>query len=404
MGNKKESFSSSLLFSVRLVLSAAFIVMFISNGLLILFTEEDVGKIVFKILIILFCCVVLFFLSMYVVAQKIGNLVRPLDRLVGCSEDDSLYCGIDPGNFEKLAEKAQKANDMYKQVYEELDETKKNLEEAQKENQKITKDASDSIEKAAWMSSNIKNKTNRLNQYSSKEQEYLDDIIRESTLTKKMKNEIYVDSVSLKKSIYEARRMNSDNSDIYDELKKSYGQLVNMLNESADFIDDIFSELSSFQSGASQLNILSVNTSLDFSRAGASNMTTVMALDEIKKMSVKLNEKADEISMMIIKLKNTTKLAVNQADYSFDQTETSFNIFVDSDSRISKITDKTDYFIDKIDELLDNVAIIISSTYELNNIYDTKIRELDNIRKTNDELSFALKNIGEDVNGNFEDN
>lgn len=394
MFSKKESFANDIIRPICMWLGAAFFVMFIASSILFAVTEASTSMMLIKIGVSLILYIILFAVLIMVLSKEIVEKFKPLDTLISGLTDDSIRIYGDTKDLGDFAESIKKAQKKYERLSKELTSTRKDLDDIQNENEKLSSHIDSSIDKAMINASTIDQKNNKLLLFNEKEKNLLSDISSEAVNIKKRKNSLYELSTSLNQNIGDVNRTTEDIKNDYEELNDTFNVLSGMLNESAELLDSIFSELAVLQSSCSQINLYSMNTSLEYARSGGMNLSVSNALDEIKSMSKKLNEKSDEIALLLIRAKNSVKLAVEQAEFATDRSDMSKKSFNDTKVKIDKISDKTEGFLAVLDELLENVGALSGFVYDLNTVHENREKNMNELYAQNNELRNALESMG----------
>jgi methyl-accepting chemotaxis protein len=200
---------------------------------------------------------------------------------------------------------------------------------------------------------------------------------------------------SIKKSVNDCNLYCEDTVADLTDAKNAHEVLKDMLDKSQNMMDDIYSELTLLQSMCSQINLYAMNTALDASRSGGYSLSVTAALGEIKEMSGRLNEKSDNLALLIIQEKNAIKLAFDQADFGDGEIEMGLKSFNQARGQIKTISDEADRLVKSFDELMDNVYSLTGFTQELYAYNGKKTRMIKNINETDDKLARQITRMYE---------
>ena len=393
-----SNLSKDIISTIRLYLSLTFIVTFFSGAALLFITEETVYDFLIKGSILFGAYLLLFALLMYFISKKIKKSFKPLDKLVDGLNDDSIRIYGDTLDLKSFADSVRKAQRSYEKIKDELDDTKKDLDDVASENLRLTEDANKKINKALDISNLLSHKNVLLDKYTEDEKQIILDILSETEEIKKRKNIIYDESLRLGNDILDINRGKSDISQDYEELTDAFNIVDKTLAETAELIDTIFSEITQIQSVASQMDLYAMNTSIELARNGNVNPSVSTALAEINTLASNLNKKSDELALLVIRIKNSTKLSHDQSVFCEEQIDLSQKSFNGMSQKIDIISDKTRSFVDSIDDLLINISAMTSYAYQLNGIHETLDENRAGVRSTSNQLIEHLE--GADSNNN----
>ena len=276
--------------------------------------------------------------------------------------------------FLPIEENLQKTLDENKSLYNQLEDKINEMDEIYKREASL----SDSFEGAKADYNRTKEASlsyaGELRRLINDENEVFEDILTVSESLKKSKNGYLQDAEALSSVIKNMIAGNNDIISDMDEVAEAYKVLSENLDNIVNLTENIFSNLSGITAGCSQLQLYTMNLSLEISRNGARSLSAITASDEIKKISSSISAKADEIALMIIQAKNSASLSIDQAMYSYDafaQNSKAFKNSMDDmyslGSKISKVTGMIDYFCD-------NIGAVSGFVYKIKSYSDNQMK------------------------------
>ncbi|MCR5635179.1 MAG: methyl-accepting chemotaxis protein, partial [Lachnospiraceae bacterium] len=324
-------------------------------------TAQDRKDYIFNSAIIIGCFLVVYVIFSLYFVGKVKAAFEPLDRLL--NENGA---GFRSSNgLASLARDISYSHERLENMEKELDDTRKNLEDISDKNEETisTVDgvASNIVTILDARSREIKNMAGLF----EKENTLLADMEMSATKIKEGQGLTPHRTDIIKKSVNDCNLYCEDTVADLTDAKNAHEVLKDMLDKSQNMMDDIYSELTLLQSMCSQINLYAMNTALDASRSGGYSLSVTAALDEIKEMSGRLNEKSDNLALLIIQEKNAIRLAFDQAEFGDGEIENGLKSFNQARGQIKTISDEADRLVKSFDELMDNVYSLTGFTAEL---------------------------------------
>lgn len=392
MNRKKASFSNNILKTVRLIMAIAFVIIFLAGTGLLYIMEGDIRSFAIKTGIMFLSFLVLYIILMSSLSNNIKKQFAPLDKLAYGLKDNSIEIIGDNDDIKLFARQLKADMEKLDSLESELAETRDNLDDMYMLNEKTIADAENYLDDFKKNLVKITKRQKRIKEMSKEISSASDEISSYSSSIKMKQRDINEHSYDLLDSISQNIRQQNDIKQDFDKSEESFKMLYSMLNESVEMIDSLFSELSTMQNLASQINLYAMNTSLEAARTGIFNMNITNALDEMKEMSSKMQSKADDIAMLSIRSKNSLNLAMEQSEFCRDNNEDNIQCFDQSVERLSNLSDELNKAVNLIEELSDNTAKVLASMEHIDNSNVKIISDCDYVLD-------ASKILGDNIHG-----
>ncbi len=313
MNNSQRSFSHEINQLVVAGFGIAFFLMFCACALLLYLTENDHRLYVPKVLGILAIYLVLYIFYSLFIVNRIKKLFLPLDRIATGILHDQVFIDNGEKDLKDFAQSLREQALRMEELNKKLKVTRQQADEVSKESaagretmkQRLAHLCAD-VEKIKNCGSQIKHINKEIG------------MITESTLSAekeiaKKREGIEGYAKILEEQISDNLGTQADTEDEFIELGESYVLLDNVYTEASSLIDSIYDEMMSLQTLASQMNLLAMNAALDITRNGSITVSSLTTLDEIKLLSTEINDKSDNVLLLIIRARNSLKLAVDQS-------------------------------------------------------------------------------------------
>ena len=392
---KRKSYADDIVSLIWTFTGLALLVIFIGCLVLLFLTEDNQTVFYIKSGIMLGVYLLVYLGVSFYIEKRIRKSFEPLDKLYKQRASDDGKSGMT-----LLANDVYSAHLKIRNIEKELDSTKKDLEEKSDFNDETISTIDGAIDNISIIMENRKKEIRALAETFERESALLSDIDVSVDKLKSMKNNSSMQSLKVKHSVKEGTVIFDDTIDDMSDTENANKLLVEMLNKSQSLMDDIYSELTSIQTMISRINVNSMNASLEAIRSGNISYNLVSTLDEIKDVSGKLNDKSDEIALLIIQQKNAVKLAFDQAVYSGDELDGAATNFEKAVSSLKGITEDTDRLIDIADEILDNVYSIASFSGELYASNHKKTRIIKTLKDSDEKMLKQIKRMNEQTTKN----
>ena len=310
---KKESLSKEIDHVVVLCFGIAFFLIFTASAILLFITEEDISRYYGKVIGMFVCYLALYIIASFLVIKRIGQLFGPLDRVAHALMREKRYAENGGSDIKSLAESLEAQS-------EEVDKLARKLENAQSD---LDDAHLDSRQKSDRQKETAERLLQDLEQLQKQQEEALqtqEQLIRILKDLVPLENEIGSEREALAAQMQQieeglrgSERQQEDAATDFTELGGTFQLLGNMQTDAEELLDTIYNEMTALQSLSAQINLYSMNTALDISRAGSITMSAISALDEIKDLTGKMNAKTDDVLLILIRTRNALKLAIDQS-------------------------------------------------------------------------------------------
>lgn len=384
---KKVSFSTSIIKTIRLIFGIAFFVLFTGGGILLYVTETDLNVFYIKIASTFIAYISLYLLVIIVVSQNIRKQFAPLDKLARGLKDNSIDIIGDNDDIKKFAYQLKADMEKIDYLNNELREAKLNLDDAYINNEKTVNETLGGVEECKKTILNFSRKAKKSKESLLNISNGIDEILSGFNTVKQNQKLLSENADNIRNGIKVNISSHDELKADYGKVCETYGVLAKTLNEAVGLIDSLFSEISVLQNISSQISLYAMNTSLEASRSGIFNMNITNALDELKNLSHKIQEKSDDVALLSIRSKNALNLAIEQSEFCNE--ENADNLVV-LDSSIEKLGKLSDIFYDNL-KITDSITEDINQTnFVLNDINDIS----SNIIKDTDYMLDMIGSLG----------
>ncbi len=388
---KNRSYGDDIVRMIWTIFGLAIFIACIACLAVLYVTSPDSSDFIFNSAVIIGCFLVVYVIFSLYFVGKVKAAFEPLDRLL--NENGAGFRSST--GLASLARDISYSHERLENMEKELDDTRKNLEDISDKNEETisTVDgvASNIVTILDARSREIKNMAGLF----EKENSLLADMEMSATKIKEGQGLTPHRTDTIKKSVNDCNLYCEDTVADLTDAKNAHEVLKDMLDKSQNMMDDIYSELTLLQSMCSQINLYAMNTALDASRSGGYSLSVTAALDEIKEMSGRLNEKSDNLALLIIQEKNAIRLAFDQAEFGDGEIENGLKSFNQARVQIKTISDEADRLVKSFDELMDNVYSLTGFTAELYAYNGKKTRMIRNMGDTDDKLARQISRMYE---------
>ena len=365
MKKQPRSFSYEINQLVVAGFGMAFFLIFCACALLLFLTEGTHERFVLKLLVMLAIYLALYISYSVFIVNRIKKMFVPLDKLANGLLKDQVF--VDEGEkdlkafADTLKEQARQMNELSK----ELKDTRENLDGAFLESKEGKENLNRSI---SWLYARAEYARRHKDELISERGEIaqiMNDLLSAEKNLKGRKNEFSELSGDIEKSVNENMRSQADTVQEFNELSGSYTLLESIFGESEDLLSSIYNEMTALQSQASQLNLYVMNTALDISRAGSITISALSAMDEIKLMSAGINNKTDNVMLLIIRARNALKLAMDQSGECREKGIECSESFSGTAAYLTALAENMKKFLDIGEGILEETAGISQGLYDI---------------------------------------
>jgi methyl-accepting chemotaxis protein len=192
-----------------------------------------------------------------------------------------------------------------------------------------------------------------------------------------------------KKMITEINQLGNSLTDIQTQVDDSINSITNMVDQ----FKEVNNLTENIKRISKQTNILSINASIEASRAGEAGQGFAVVANEVKKLANETKETSYKISDKVQNLSNNINMVLKKINYLSD----TFNIFTKiTEKSMERTQDNLDLFKKIISEMDNNNETLVSNTKNLNlTINDLKelLKDIENIDEIVSIIIKMQKNI-----------
>ena len=390
---RNKSYGDDIVRMIWTIFGLAIFIACIACLAVLYITSPDSSDFIFNSAIIIGCFLVVYVIFSLYFAGKVKKAFEPLDNLLNAGDKGRDFRSST--GLASLARDILYSHERLENMEKELDDTKKNLEDISDKNEETISTVDGVATNIVTILDARSREIKSMAGLFEKENSLLADMEMSATKIKEGQGLTPHRTDIIRKSVNDCNLYCEDTVADLTDAKNAHEVLKDMLDKSQNMMDDIYSELTLLQSMCSQINLYAMNTALDASRSGGYSLSVTAALDEIKEMSGRLNEKSDNLALLIIQEKNAIRLAFDQAEFGDGEIENGLKSFNQARGQIKTISDEADRLVKSFDELMDNVYSLTGFTAELYAYNGKKTRMIRNMGDTDDKLARQISRMYE---------
>lgn len=394
---KKGSFADSINFMIVLSFGIAFLVIYISSVVVLLMSGEPDHSFYIKTIFMFIFCLLIYVISALLTTLRIKKLFYPLDKLAHGLLNDEIRMYGDNDDIKSFADTLRNDMRRLEAISRELDDTKMNLDAVSSKVIKEQTNMENSLDKSEKYLNGIERAKEHLKSDFRKERVVYKELPIVVANINYSNSNIKNISNEFKGSIKDCIREIKDTNDELTEVKEAYELLYNMLTQNSDLIEGVFSELAHLQAIASQMKLYSSNLSLEIARSGVFSPSINAGMDDLKELADKVSEKTDAISMLVIRTKNSNKLAQDQSNFCTERMDECKNYFYNAEREITDVSKTSDGIISSLDQIANSLDKLMMNINDLQAIMNSKVKELDNIEDNESKLRNWRKGLQENI-------
>lgn len=372
-GNKVSQVKKDINNEIRLIFAIAFFIMLLGCVILLFLTENNLKAISIKSILMLLIFVFMYLVCTRIIKGRIEGLFSPVDNLI-------------KDNDEKL-------DFLQKEKADNLG----SIEAARKDNEDIKNTAFDSLKAFSKSSKTIADNEKEITLLHEKQEALYKEIndIKKSINSTRIKARFSGEElIAINEHITSnSKEINND----YEELRDNFNSLQNILDESMEVVDSLLSELSIIQEEMASINANSSHVALENARLGRYSFTMTNGLDEIKRLSSKVDSKTDDIAGLIVKSRTNVKLAQEQTDYLEDIQNQSVNVINDVMCNVESMSDMAGELVKGIEDMSENLESLYKLSDELIKLGNQGKSISQSTYKENEALKVMMNNMGESL-------
>ena len=391
--SKLPSFSTSINRLIYFFFGLALFLMYLAYVSLQLPYAEINNELISRFVLTFFAFVTIYICSCILVVRKIKDMFQPLDRFAYGILNDEIHIYGEHDDIKALTDS------LYRQI-EKMENENQALILEQSDMQKRHQDSLEDMDKIDHSVEKALQHLFNLSKSSKKISDALFSIMEEQGHLQPLSSEISDKKMSLFDSsndlsglIKRAVGSSQDTKEDFERSKDAFDILQNMLKENNEFVEGLYSELSLLQSIAAQINLHSVNLSMEAVRSGFLNSTLSAGIEEMKTLSEKINERSDSIMLLLIRSKNANKLAFDQADFCLEKMQDSEESFAANSNALGEISYNVEDMMNKLQEITERLDLFSSKIYEINLYLEKENNELKHLANEERKLEIYLQNM-----------
>lgn len=393
MEGKKLSFATNINQLICVGFGIAFLIIYIASAVLLFITEPETEMYYLKAIGMFFLYLLMYVICVWYMSRRIERMFEPLDQIAHALMEDKIRIYGEEDDILEFANGLKSQMEKMQILSEELESAKGSLEDFYEESRQNMQEYDISLDKCADNSAFLSRRSVDIKTQLRKNIEKIDEMIASEAKVKKSQDDLHSAEQALDKSLKDIRFSTEDTREDFSNTKDAYLVLGNMLSETTDLIENLFTEITAVQSIASQINLYSVNASLDIARGGIFPQSNRGALEDIKDLAAKMIEKTDEISILVIRCKNSTKLALDQASFCEERQEEAADSFGTTKEKLSELNVQMKYAMDSIRDVRNFVSEFSGSLYELQLLGEKQCMEMDSFTESAEKLNRRLNRI-----------
>lgn len=345
---------------IGIVLGIAFFMLMGFSVAFVLLMYEGTYKIILSV-IVFFLYTILFSMSFMAFSKKIKQAFSPLEENLERTrtENESLY--------RELEMKSSEVNEAYKRQ-EDLEFYYEGAEADYRQSMAKLMRYVDSV-----------------NDVIASERILCEDMNSEVDLIKSLRGQYINEADTVRDDIKLLDNRSKDISLDMVEINKAYKVLSDNLTNSVSLIENIFTEMGSVTSLCSQLELYSMNTSIEIARSGLHSLSVSNALDEIKRSAKKISEKNDAISLLIIQAKNSVSLALDQASYCEEMISQNNKDCDRNIISLGNVSEKVKNLTFVLDKLMESISVMSGYAYKTHSYIEKHVKYMGFIKNGLDE-------------------
>lgn len=391
--SKLPSFSTSINRLIYFFFGLALFLMYLAYVALQLPYAEINNELISRFVLTFFAFVTIYICSCILVVRKIKDMFQPLDRFAYGILNDEIHIYGEHDDIKALTDS------LYRQI-EKMENENQALILEQSDMQKRHQDSLEDMDKIDHSVDKALQHLFNLSKSSKKISDALFSIMEDQGHLQPLSSEISDKKMSLFDSsndlsglIKRAVGSSQDTKEDFERSKDAFDILQNMLKENNEFVEGLYSELSLLQSIAAQINLHSVNLSMEAVRSGFLNSTLSAGIEEMKTLSEKINERSDSIMLLLIRSKNANKLAFDQADFCLEKMQDSEESFAANSNALGEISYNVEDMMNKLQEITERLDLFSSKIYEINLYLEKENNELKHLANEERKLEIYLQNM-----------
>lgn len=355
--------------------------------------EEDFYKPVYKILLlIVIVSVIMIIVSILFIFFLMKNKVEPLSEIINSMKKVSkgdMSIKVDVKNKDEIG--------IISQIFNEMIDNIKNILVSIKSTSAIVDEKVGSIgsftEITSENSNSIKDAMEQVSLAINDSAKDMQNSLEGMNILSENINVVKENSVNMKGNIFKASELNSNIINILTELenknkenieasKQTNGNIKRLLSKS----NDIISIVETIEGISNEINLLSLNASIESARAGEAGRGFAVVAEQIKELSDETFESVKQINVLIKELVETINISADSVDNSSKVIESQVGTINETKQTLSKVIK----FMDNMPQAIEKSVIQIEKIYENKNIVSSS---MDSILSVTQEIAASSQEI-----------
>ena len=393
MNKKRESLSKEIDHVVVLCFGIAFFLIYTASAILLFITEEDISQYYGKAIGMFVVYLALYIIASFLVTQRIGELFVPLDRVANKLIREDKFSDSGENGIQSLADSLRAQSEKVDALSRELETTQSDLDDAFTESRQNRHQQTEMAKTLIQDLETLQDREAELIRSGDKLLKLLKDAMPLESGIKEQKDELYEQMQQIDSGLRESERQYQDTAADFEELGGTFQLLGNMQTDAGDLLENIYNEMTALQSLSTQTNLYAMNTALDTARSGSITVSTISALDEIKELTGKINEKTDDVLLLLIRTRNALKLAMDQSGECREKGEECSRAFEESKTALQDRRQEIEKMLSAGEALTDDVAKLGNTLYEAQNAVQKRRDEQSKCKEGLEKMCEELKDI-----------
>ena len=293
----------------------AFGLIYLAEIEILYLTGAELSVLIWDALAMLGLYLILYLVIVLFVIRKINNMFAPLERFVRGMIRDKEIAATD-GDLEKLAQSLSDNMSLRREentiLENKLTTTRSDLKKvnsrAKTESGQLRRELVNCIDVADAAANGIMSNSADIDELLKD----LDELLPYMERVIKEKDALLAESGRLEDQLGKISGRVKEITESVGDLKQDQECLEDMNRNSAELVETLYNDMTGLQSLSASVNLYATNTAMDISRNGFETYAAVAAIDEIEKLTKKILDTTDALTLMIIRIRNELKLSADQ--------------------------------------------------------------------------------------------
>ena len=391
--NKRESLAKEIDHVVVLCFGIAFFLIYTASAILLFITEEDTSRYYGKAIGMFVTYLALYIIASFLVTRRIGELFVPLDRVASKLIREDKYSDSGENGIQNLADSMRAQSEQVDALSRELETTQSDLDDVFSESRQNRHQQTELAKRLMRDLETLQDREADLIRSGDRLLEVLSEAMPFESGIREQKDALYDQMQQIDAGLRESERQYEDTAADFAELGGTFQLLGNMQTDAGELLENIYNEMTALQSLSTQTNLYAMNTALDTARSGSITVSTIGALDEIKELTGKINEKTDDVLLLLIRTRNALKLAMDQSGECREKGEECGRAFDASKNALQDRREEIEKMLSTGEALTDDVARMENALLKAQDAVQKRRDEQAKCKAELEKMSEELKNI-----------